>query len=265
MFNLHPAGRGANVIQRAGVILGTALVTFHFCSLIILRATFRQLRREHIDSYTRRWSKQLLRLPRVSLSIHGAPLPDFNDGRRYLLLSTHSSHYDIPATFVSIPGSVRMLAKSELFRIPLFGPAIRAGEFPSIDRRNASQARRDLERARQMMESGIVLWAAPEGTRSQDGQLLPFKKGCFHLALNTNAIIVPIAFRGIHRLQPARTWQLNPGQAVQLHVGEPIDSSAYDVERLAELMTDTRLSMLALLGEENELAPLLEPIPSEAV
>ncbi|MDG9922701.1 MULTISPECIES: lysophospholipid acyltransferase family protein [unclassified Pseudomonas] len=254
MLSLHPAIESANLARRVGVVLGSLLVTFYYCSKVLLRAVSGRLRRADVDRYTRRWSGLLLRLVRMNLSVHGA-MPDFNDGRRYILLSSHASHYDIPASFVALPGSIRMLAKKELFGIPIFGSAIRAAEFPSVDRHNRQQAVKDLEKARSMMESGIVLWAAPEGTRSRDGQLLPFKKGCFHLALDTNAVIVPIAFRGISEVLPARTWRFNLGLPVQLHIGAPIDASRYDVEQLPKLMAQVRLSMQDLLGE---------PAPTEA-
>jgi 1-acyl-sn-glycerol-3-phosphate acyltransferase len=238
MLSLQPAIESANVARRIGVILGSALVTFYYSSKVVLRSLAGRLRRADVDRYTRLWSGLLLRLVRMNLSVHG-DIPNFNDGR----------HYDIPATFVALPGSIRMLAKKELFGIPLFGAAIRAAEFPSVDRHNRQQAVKDLEKARGMMESGIVLWAAPEGTRSRDGHLLPFKKGCFHLALDTNAVIVPIAFRGISEVLPARTWRFNLGLPVQLHIGAPIDASRYEVEQLPELMAQVRLSMQDLLGE----------------
>lgn len=248
MLSLQPAIESANLARRIGVVLGTALVTFYYSSKVVLRAAVGRLQRADIDRYTRVWSGLLLRLVRMNLSVHG-DIPNFNDGRRYILMSSHASHYDIPATFVALPGSIRMLAKKELFRIPLFGAAIRAAEFPSVDRHNRQQAVKDLAKAREMMESGIVLWAAPEGTRSRDGRLQPFKKGCFHLALDTNAVIVPIVFRGIHEVLPARTWRFNLGLPVQLHIGAPIDAGRYSPEQLAELMEHTRLSMQELLGE----------------
>jgi 1-acyl-sn-glycerol-3-phosphate acyltransferase len=255
MLSLQPAIESANLARRIGVVLGSLLVTFFYCSKVLLRAVVGRLRRADVDRYTRRWSSLLLRLVRMNLSVHGE-MPNFNDGRRYILLSSHASHYDIPASFVALPGSIRMLAKKELFGIPIFGAAIRAAEFPSVDRHNRQQAVKDLQHARRMMESGIVLWAAPEGTRSKDGQLLPFKKGCFHLALDTNAIIVPIAFRGISEVLPARTWRFNLGLPVQLHIGAPIDASRYSPEQLPELMTQARLSMQELLGESTpRLAP----------
>lgn len=248
MLRLQPVTESATLARRIGVVLGTCAVTLYYCLVVIFRALFGRLSRRDIDSYTRRWSSLLLRLVRVRLSVEGQ-VPDFNDGRRYLLLCNHSSHYDIPATFVALPGSIRMLTKKELFRIPFFGRAMRLAEFPSLDRHNREQALKDLEIAKRMMESGIVLWAAPEGTRSRDGRLLPFKKGCFHLALDTQAVIVPVVINGIHRVLPARTWQFNLGQAVCLRVGEPLDVSGYGVEQLEELMAETRRRMEALFDQ----------------
>lgn len=246
MLDLQPIARSATLIRYLAAVLGTVMVTLYFCALVLGRAAVGRLGRAHVDVYTRRWSRLLLRLVRMRLEVQGQ-CPDFNDGRRYLILCTHSSHYDIPASFVALPGSMRMLAKRELFDIPVLGLAMRAAEFPSVARQNPMQARRDLERARRMMEGGIVLWAAPEGTRSDDGQLQPLKKGCFHLALDTDAIIVPVAIRDIHRVLPARTWRLTLDQPVQLLIGAPIEAGRYGRERLGELMDDTRDSLQQLL------------------
>lgn len=246
MLSLQPLIQPATLLRRIGVVLGSVLVTAFYCVQVIVLAACRRLERRRVDRVTRAWSGTLLRLVRMRLTVHGQ-VPQFNDGRRYLVLCTHSSHYDIPASFVALPGSVRMLAKRELFRIPLLGAAMRAAEFPSVERRNHAQARKDLARARAMMESGIVLWAAPEGTRSRDGRLQPFKKGCFHLALDTSAIIIPVAIRGIHEVLPARTWRFNLGLPVELCVGEPIDAARYSPEQLEQLMADTRARIQGLL------------------
>ena len=249
MLSLQPITQSANWARRIGVILGTFGVTLYFSLKVLGRAALGRLDRACVDRYTRTWSAALLRLVRVKVSVEGQ-CPDFNDGRRYMVLCTHSSYYDIPASFVSIAGSMRMLAKSELLKVPFLGKAMKAAEFPFVNRGNAQQARRDMEKARQMMESGIVLWAAPEGTRSADGQLQGFKKGCFHLALDTGAIIVPVAIRDIHRVLPARSWRLNLGQQVTVSIGQPIDASAYSRENLDALMAQTRQAMQHLLAAE---------------
>jgi len=248
LSSLQPLARSATLIRTLGVIVETLLLTVLFSLKVILRSTMGQLDRPRMDYYTRAWAARLLYLVRMQLSVRGH-FPEIVQGRRYLVLCTHSSHYDIPVSFVAMPGSIRMLAKKELFGIPLLGTAMRAGEFPSIDRHNREQALADLQKARQMMEDGIVLWAAPEGTRSPDGVLLPFKKGCFHLALDTGAIIIPVAICGIHRVLPARTFRLTLDQPVQFQIGTPIDAGDFKPEQMAELMGQVRTQMQKMLDE----------------
>jgi 1-acyl-sn-glycerol-3-phosphate acyltransferase len=247
-LNLSPLTESATLLRRAAVVLGSVGLTALYSLLVLLRALFGKLDRRIVDKYCREWSTALLKLVRTSLTVRGE-VPDFNDGRRYIIMSTHASHYDIPVSFVSLPGSIRMLAKKELFKIPLLGQAMAAAEFPSIDRSNRQNAVHDLDRARALMESGIVLWAAPEGTRSPDGNLLPFKKGCFHLALDTEAVIVPVAIRGIHRVLPARSMQINLGQPVDVRVGTPIDTAGKSKEDLAGVMEEVRQRLEELLGD----------------
>lgn len=244
----NPLTESATLLRRVAVILGSFGLTALYSLLVLGRAAVRQLDRDTVDAYTRGWSTTLLNMVRASLTVRGE-VPDFGDGRRYIIMSTHASHYDIPVTFVSLPGSIRMLAKKELFRIPLLGPAMRAAEFPSIDRHNRHRAVQDLARARATMESGIVLWAAPEGTRSADARLQPFKKGCFHLALDTEAVVVPVAIRGIHRVLQARSWKINLGQPVEVRVGTPIDTTGMGKEGLPQLMTQVRGQLEELLGD----------------
>lgn len=247
-LKLNPLTESATLLRRAGVVLGSVGLTALYSLLILLRALFGKLDRRIVDQYCREWSAALLRLVRANLTVRGE-VPDFGDGRRYIIMCTHASHYDIPVSFVSLPGSIRMLAKKELFSIPLLGQAMRAAEFPSVDRSNRNRAVRDLEKAREMMESGIVLWAAPEGTRSPDGKLLPFKKGCFHLALDTEAVIVPVAIRGIHQVLQARTWQINLGQPVDVRVGKPLDVAGMSKQDLPEIMVEVRGRLEDLLGD----------------
>ena len=246
LSSFQPLARSASLLHSLGVVLATLLVTVLFCLKVILYSAIGRLDRLQMDYFARAWSARLLYLVRMQLSVRGR-FPEVDDGRRYIVLCSHSSHYDIPVSFVALPGSLRMLAKKELFRIPLLGTAMRAGEIPSVDRQNRQQALTDLQKARQMMESGIVLWAAPEGTRSADGQLLPFKKGCFHLALDTGAIIVPVVIRGIHRVLPANTFRLTLSQPVQLQIGTPIDASEFTFEQLDRLMQQVRSQMQEML------------------
>ncbi|GGY74058.1 lysophospholipid acyltransferase family protein [Marinobacter zhanjiangensis] len=244
----NPLTESATLLRRVAVILGSFGLTALYSLLILGRAAVRRLDRKTVDAYIHGWSTTVLRMVRANLTVRGE-IPEFGDGRRYMIMSTHASQYDIPITLASMPGSVRMLAKKEMFGVPLLGPAMKAAEFPSIDRHNRHRAVQDLARARAMMESGIVLWAAPEGTRSPDASLQPFKKGCFHLALDTEAVIVPMAIRGVHGVLQARSWKINLGQPVEVVVGTPIDTSGMSKEQLPELMAQVRTQLEELLGD----------------
>lgn len=196
----------------------------------------RQLSRERVDNMLRAWAKRMFAVVRAHYQVHFETPLVLEPGKRYIIMCNHTSHFDIPMVYAALPGSIRMLAKKELFSIPFFGAAMRRAEFVSIDRGNRDQARADLDQAKQRMAAGIVLWVAPEGTRSQDGRLLPFKQGGFHLAIHTGALIIPVGIRGLHELLPAKKLWLTLGQQVSVRVGASIDASAYSIAERRQLM-----------------------------
>jgi 1-acyl-sn-glycerol-3-phosphate acyltransferase len=164
-------------------------------------------------------------------------------------MSNHRSHYDITLTILSLPASIRMLTKKELFKIPLWGRGMAAGEFISIDRNNIEQAKQDLKKAREKMEDGIVLWIAPEGTRSRTGRMGPFKKGGFILAIEAGAQIIPVGIRGSEKVLQPKTWEFFLDQKVDVHIGKPIDASVYTMENKDELIEAVRREISVLCGE----------------
>lgn len=99
------------------------------------------------------------------------------------------------------------------------------------------------------MESGIILWVAPEGTRSKDGKLAPFKKGGFITAIQAKATIIPIGIRGAFDILPARTFNIHLNQKAEIHIGEPIDAAQYTIENKEELIEKTHQSIKKLVGE----------------
>src|SRR6185436_1059225 len=104
------------------------------------------------------WSERLLGYIRLRCRVVNPNGTEIPRGRPVILMSNHSSLYDIPLVFQALPGSIRMLTKKELFRVPIWGRGLKAGEFVSIDRHDHAQAMRDLAAAREKMTSGIVLW-----------------------------------------------------------------------------------------------------------
>ena len=251
--------RKASLIRLLMLMAASVAVTLWYCLRALWTGASRREPRPAIDQICRRWSSALVRLIDLRWRVVGS-MPQIESQRRYIVMCTHASHYDIPLSFVALPGSLRMLAKKELSRIPIFGQAMRAAEFIFIDRHHRDQALRDLAAARAKMESGIVLWVSPEGTRSANGELLPFKKGCFHLAIDTQAVIIPVAIRNISKVLPKGTFNLNLGVETEVHIGAPIDASGFTLEQRQALSDQVEHSMRQLLGQRQRQA---ETIPAQ--
>ncbi len=187
------------------------------------------------------WSERLLNAAKVDLHVHNHYPIQLEQGRSYIVMCNHTSHFDIPISLVALSGlSLRMLAKKELYSIPLFGKAMSSADFPMIDRNNRRQSIKDLAHARDLMKSGIVVWVAPEGTRSPTGELGEFKRGAFAMAIDAKATIIPMGIRGAHKILPANTLGLSLGEKVDVYVGEPIDASTYTSAQKDELLKVVR-------------------------
>jgi 1-acyl-sn-glycerol-3-phosphate acyltransferase len=230
------------------VVIRSVYATFRISVSTVLDVYRGTHRREVADRRLRWWSHRLLQLAEISCNVVNLERFELPPGKPIIIMSNHSSIYDIPIIFVSLPGSIRMLTKRELFRVPIWGRAMRGAEFISITRNDHAQALRDLDAARAKMQSGIILWIAPEGTRSRDGSLGEFKKGGFMLALETDATIVPVGIRGAHDVLPAGTLALELAIATTTCVGRPIDASAYTVETRAELMAEVERNLREAAG-----------------
>lgn len=169
------------------------------------------------------WAKQLLELIGANYKVeYNVPI-ELETGRSYILMSNHQSYYDIPLLYMTIPdkANLRMIAKKELFRIPLWGRGLKTAEFISIDRSDHEKSMESMEATKEKMKSGIMIYVAPEGTRSRDGKLGEFKKGGFLLAIQTESIIIPIGLRGTEGAMPPDTWDFSLGQKLEAHVGYP--------------------------------------------
>ncbi|MBV1911485.1 MAG: 1-acyl-sn-glycerol-3-phosphate acyltransferase [Kangiellaceae bacterium] len=225
----------------------TGAFTLISCLLIIGRSIFHHLSMANVDGIMKWWANNLLSLVKVKTRVVGTtnfPAP----GRRVIVMCNHSSLYDVPVAIAALDTSFRFVAKKELFNIPIFGSALRRGRFLSIDRQNRSQALKDLQQAKKHMLNGITLWISPEGTRSKDGQLKEFKRGGFHIAIETKALIVPVVIKGIHKVQAGDDLQLYSNQEVEVEICKPVDTNDYNSENRRELINQVRSRMLAAIG-----------------
>jgi 1-acyl-sn-glycerol-3-phosphate acyltransferase len=166
----------------------------------------------------------------------------------YVFMANHASSLDIWAAFVAIPRRIRMIAKKQLARIPLFGWVMWAGRFIFIDRQNGVAARRSIDEACQRIHNGESVLIFPEGTRTRDGALGVFKKGGFHLATKAGVPIVPVALRGTRELMPRGSLLLRSG-TITVILGEPIPTQGLSDEERTTLSERVRSVVENMLTE----------------
>lgn len=206
--------------------------------------------RQSVDKSIQNWVKEILSYvkPKVRVLNPNGVAPQH--GQPTLLMCNHASLYDIPLTYAAFPDvTIRMLAKKEMRKIPFMGKSMEVAGFPFIDRHNRQQAIQDMQKVREMLADDIVMWIAPEGTRSRDGRLAKFKKGGFITAIQAQAVIIPIAIRGAHLILPAKTLNFSLHQKVDVVIGNPIDASQYTLEQKDELIALVHGTMQSMLDE----------------
>ena len=200
---------------------------------------------ETVMAVARVWARIVLGAPGVKLNIE--LVGKLDPKRPYVFMANHASSLDIWAVFVAIPRRIRLIAKKQLARIPFFGWVMWAGRFIFIDRQNGVAARRSIEVAGQRIHDGDSVLLFPEGTRTRDGTLGPFKKGGFHLAVKAGVPIVPVALRGTRELMPRGSLLLRSGTMTAI-IGEPIPTQGLSDEERANLSERVRGAVEAMLS-----------------
>jgi 1-acyl-sn-glycerol-3-phosphate acyltransferase len=187
----------------------------------------------HVHYIGRFWARLNLLLSGVRVRVlnRAAIAP----GQPYIVMSNHQSHYDVLAVYGLLPLQLRWVIKKELRKIPIFGLGCeRMGQI-FIDRGNPEQAYKSLEAAGQKIRNGASVVFFPEGTRSRDGKLLPFKKGGFSMAFAAGVPILPITVRGSRAVLPKGTVRIRPG-TIELLVHDPVRLDGYSPDNREALM-----------------------------
>lgn len=168
------------------------------------------------------------------------PLPE-----RVVCVSNHVSNLD-PFLIAHVPWEMKYLAKSTLFRIPVVGWGIGlAGDIPLV-RGSTTSVKRAMARAARYVRRGMPVLIFPEGTRSADGQLLPFKDGAFRLAIEQQAAILPLAVGGTRDALRKGDFRPGPARGVVV-VGEPIPTEGATLADLPRLKEEARAAITALV------------------
>ncbi len=171
-------------------------------------------------------------------------LDGFDNNGTYIYMCNHVSNMDPPLVVPSIPKRTAVLVKKELFRIPLLGTAMKMASFVPVDRSNREAAIASIQRATEVMRSGVNITVFPEGTRSPDGKLLPFKKGPFHLAMESGMQVIPMTIYGTEIMMPKKTWKIKKGTATLVFHPPMSPAKFTDREQLMEAVREKIASAL---------------------
>jgi 1-acyl-sn-glycerol-3-phosphate acyltransferase len=188
----------------------------------------------------RLWSRIFLFLYRGKLTVLGTE--NIQKGKPYVFCANHSSYTDIPVLFAGIPIDVRLILRRSLTRIPIWGWALLVSPMIIIDRSNPTKAKRTLQDAAKIIHDGASVLLFPEGTRTHDGNIQPFKRGAFQMAYKSGAEVVPVAINGTFEFL-SRTDKLPIMDSnIVITIGMPLHidrSLPTDRDREADLMRRT--------------------------
>ncbi len=194
-----------------------------------------------------RWgTKLVLWLGGVRLEVKGRE--KIPAGRAVVFMPNHQSNYDGPALFSILP-PVLVLAKKEFFRVPVLGRAMLLRGFVPVDRRARNKAIEAVEAAVKLLKAGHSFLVFPEGTRSRDGRLQPFKKGVFVMALEAGSPVVPISISGSRKVMPKGTFRITPG-TIRITFHDSIPTEGHPVEDRDWLREAVREAMLRGLSSD---------------
>jgi 1-acyl-sn-glycerol-3-phosphate acyltransferase len=182
----------------------------------------------------------------AGIRVHAVGREDLEPGRAYLFMANHTSNLDPPIITPLLGRRIAIIAKRELFKIPLFGYAMHKANFVSLNRADRRSAVESVNNAVHVLQSGLGMMVFPEGTRSRDGRLLPFKKGPFHLAMEAGVPVVPITVTGTHEAWPKGSMKLRAGEVV-VYFHQPIDPHQFASRE--ELMAAVREAINSGLPE----------------
>jgi 1-acyl-sn-glycerol-3-phosphate acyltransferase len=203
-----------------------------------------------VHRYARLWGKTALLANRVRVKIEG--MEHLNGQGPYIFMSNHQGYYDIFALLGHLPYQFKWLAKKELFSIPFLGWTMAAAGYIRIDREGTRETVGAMNNAAQRIRDGMSVVIFPEGSRSPDGLIQPFKKGGFTLAIKSGIPIVPIAISGSRDIMPKGKLTAASGE-IWIRVDQPIETenfSSKDRESLMKRVRETITKNFKVISQE---------------
>jgi 1-acyl-sn-glycerol-3-phosphate acyltransferase len=192
-------------------------------------------------------SKAWIRWSGIDVKVSGRE--NLEENKSYIFVANHRSYIDTTALFAYAGKRIGLIAKKEVLKVPVLGQGMQFIDFVAIDRSNPERALQTMEKVRRIVGGGYSFGIFAEGTRAMPGELLPFKKGAFHLALQTGAAIVPVAIKNTDYLMGKKTGIVNPG-TMEIVLLPPIETGGLSAETdLPDLLNKTRAAIAGELSK----------------
>ena len=188
-------------------------------------------------------------LAMVGVRVEVSGIERLDPNQTYIFTPNHQSLIEVPLFVTYLGRNPAYLGKKEIFKYPVFGYGIRLIGVVPVDRSNSPAAVESARLATENLRHGKSYVVYPEGTRSRDGHLLPFKKGAFMMAIDAGVPVVPVTVSGATKIMPKAQVKVFPS-TVRITVHEPISTKGYSKENVAELMERARAKILSSLFEE---------------
>jgi 1-acyl-sn-glycerol-3-phosphate acyltransferase len=206
-----------------------------------------------VHRYARLWGRVALLSNRVNVKVEG--MDHLKGAGPFIFMANHQGSYDIFALLGHLPFQFKWLVKKELFSIPFFGWTMAAAGYISIDREGTRETLEAMNKAAQKIQEGMSVVIFPEGSRSSDGTIQPFRKGGFTLAIKSKVPIVPVAITGTREIMPKDRLTATSGE-IRIRIGRPIETKDYflkDRKPLMELVRETILKNFKSICQESGL------------
>ncbi len=183
------------------------------------------------------WARLLARLTPIAVNVQGAG--NASRDRTYVVAINHQSQFDILVVYGWLQLDLKWVIKQELRKIPGLGKGCEMAGHIFVDRSNPRTAKKAVNEALQKLGEGVGMLFFPEGTRSDDGRLLRFKKGAFRIAIDQGLPVLPVTVSGTRDILPARSLKLFPGRAAMV-IHPPIETASLTLDDLGDLMKQAR-------------------------
>lgn len=234
------------MIRAVFVFIALLLATPFFGGLVLIAALFR-VRDGDRSIYAlapRWWGRTLLAVGGTRVVEHGL---EHKGGAQHIFVANHLSNFDVLALAARLPW-IKFVAKAELFRVPILGPAMLAAGMIPIERANRKAAFGSYSEATKRIGAGASVAVYPEGTRGHEYALRPFKKGPFVLAIQSQAPIVPVLMHGALEINRKGEFKVRPG-TIHMHYLPPIPTTGMTYDQRDELARLTYEAMAQCLQQ----------------